>query len=70
MIDVRCPQCGKLLFKAQGFGTQIEAHCPRCKINLLWPANVAEIIPSDQRAERQERPITEQSPRPMQRPNR
>lgn len=50
MIEVRCPQCGKLLFKADGFGSRIEAYCPRCKVQISWPSPRPEVVPADKPA--------------------
>lgn len=61
MIEIRCPQCNKLLFKAEGFGTQIEGYCWRCKIHILWPSNVAQVLP---------KPLDEFPVQPPQAPSR
>jgi phage FluMu protein Com len=41
--EIRCPQCGKLLFKAENLGSVIEIQCPRCNTLVRWPAWEAEV---------------------------
>ena len=45
MIEIRCPKCNTLLFKADGLGTKIEIHCKRCDILVQWPSLKPEIAP-------------------------
>lgn len=44
MIDVRCPQCEKLLFRAEGMGSVIETRCPRCSVTVRWPSLGAVVV--------------------------
>ena len=43
VIDVRCPACNKLLFKAEGFGARIEIKWYSCKSVVVWPVLAAEV---------------------------
>jgi phage FluMu protein Com len=43
IIEVRCPCCDKLLFKAEGYGVRIEILCPKCKSTVVWPVLSAEV---------------------------
>ena len=43
MNEVRCPNCGRLLLKADGLGTKIEIKCPNCKLIVTWPSEKPEI---------------------------
>jgi phage FluMu protein Com len=44
MIEVRCPKCGKLLFRAESMASAIETKCDRCKTLVRWPSEQPEII--------------------------
>jgi phage FluMu protein Com len=33
--EVRCPECGSLLFRARGIGTEIEVKCRRAQCGRL-----------------------------------
>lgn len=44
MIDVRCPKCGRLLFKVNGLGTMIETRCPKCGAMVRWPSIEAVVV--------------------------
>jgi phage FluMu protein Com len=46
MIDVRCPKCNKLLFRASSPTAQIEIQCHSCKLLISWPSLLPEIKPS------------------------
>jgi len=46
-IDVRCPSCNKLLFRARGLGCIIEVRCwnRNCKALVQWPmSRMAEVV--------------------------
>lgn len=45
-VDVRCPYCKKLLFKAQGLGSYITIKCDDCKRVVTWPTLKASIAPT------------------------
>lgn len=47
-IEVRCPQCKRLLFKVQGFGARVTCKCERCKSLVRWPSTAAEVVPPGQ----------------------
>ena len=50
-IDVRCPNCDKLLFIAYGLGTIIQIMCPRCRKKIIWPCIYAEMIDLEESSE-------------------
>lgn len=35
-IEVRCPQCDRLLCRVDGLGTEVEIKC-RCGCIVVWP---------------------------------
>lgn len=41
--DVRCPKCGRLLFRAAGLGTLVETKCRSCKATVTWPGMRADM---------------------------
>lgn len=43
MTDVRCPICGRLLFRVSGVAI-IEIVCPKCGAMILWPNLSPEIL--------------------------
>ena len=53
MIEIRCPQCNKLLGKTEAPGPRIEIVCPKCKVLVAWPSLRAEIVTPDPDRERE-----------------
>lgn len=43
LLEVRCPICHRLLFRASGHGATIEIQCTKCKTLLTWPALTPEV---------------------------
>lgn len=44
MIEVRCPQCGFLLFKGIPGSGVVEIKCKNCKHIVRWPSIKPEIV--------------------------
>lgn len=43
-LEIHCPKCGTLLFKAAGTGAVIEIHCKRCDLLVRWPSLKPEVV--------------------------
>lgn len=54
LIDVRCPNCRKLLLRAAP-GSLLEIKCERCKMLVAWPTLTAEIKTQSSEGENHER---------------
>ena len=50
-LEVRCPECDKLLFKVIWLGAIIEIVCPRCGTMVRWPTIAPEIVSKRKRVE-------------------
>ncbi len=46
LIEVRCPNCNRLLLRMGGFGL-VEIRCPKCKALVRYPKLVPEIFSSE-----------------------
>jgi len=45
--DIRCPKCGKLLYRVAGLGCVIRVVCTRCKCVVQWPSLEAKVRESE-----------------------
>ena len=45
LIDVRCPNCQKLLFQVDRLGSVVKTKCPRCGAMVQWPALEPALVP-------------------------
>lgn len=46
-IEVRCPNCRKLLLKVSGYCCIIYIICPRCGVKVKWPVMTGEVLPQN-----------------------
>lgn len=47
MIEVRCPQCNKLLLRVAGMGSLVETKCDRCGAMVRYPKLAPEIFSTE-----------------------
>ena len=53
-LEVRCPNCHKLLARILWFGCILEVKCDRFKMLVTWPSLTAEIKSSEENHEQRE----------------